>query len=78
MALANIPTYLSTLGVACGASAALLACAQVATPNDETAILDAHKRCADLVRKRIGFNEVVGTKGFKRYAKTVSLPKKSL
>lgn len=66
-----IPTYRSTYGRACGASAAALAAAQVATPSDETVLFDAHAYCAKLVRERIPFEALVKTSGFRRYARSL-------
>lgn len=70
-AAVNLPTFESPYGVACAAAAAALAAAQVAAPNDEDAIDDAHRRCADLVRARIRFDEVARTSGFQTYASLV-------
>lgn len=66
-----VPTYRSTYGLACSALAAGQAAAQVAAPNDETALLDAHAYCARLVRKRIPFPVVVAAPGFASYARSV-------
>lgn len=71
-AAVSVPTYTTTFGLACAASAAALTAAEVAEPIDETAILDAHRRCAELIRKRIQFSDLVATRGFKLYAKTVT------
>jgi len=70
-AAVNVATFTSPLGVACAASAAALAAAQVATPNDETAIRAAHRKCAHIVRARIPFDQLVATHGFEIYAKAV-------
>ncbi|MGE0707161.1 MAG: putative immunity protein [Planctomycetota bacterium] len=67
-----VPTYRSTFGLAAAAAAAGLAAAQVAGPHDETALLDAHECCARLVRKRIPFEALVGTRGFSIYARSAS------
>ena len=71
-AAVNLPTFQSAFGLACGASAAALAAAQVATPQDETAILAAHARCADLVRERIPFDLLAASPGFLAYAAAVT------
>ncbi len=70
-AAVNVPTFESPFGVAAAAAAAALASAQVAAPNDEDAIDDAHRRCAELVRARIPFQEVATTRGFQHYARLV-------
>ncbi|MBL4848017.1 MAG: hypothetical protein JKY65_21080 [Planctomycetes bacterium] len=66
-----VPTYNSVFGRACGASAAALAAAQVAAPYDETVLYDAHSYCAKLVRDHIPFEAVVGSSGFKVYARSL-------
>jgi hypothetical protein len=67
-----VPSYHSTYGLACAASAVGLASAQVAAPNDETALLDAHAYCARLVRRRIPFEKLVTTRGFRLYSSFVT------
>ncbi|MHC4393221.1 MAG: hypothetical protein ACYS22_18160, partial [Planctomycetota bacterium] len=67
-AAVTVPTFSSALGIAAAAAAAALAAAQVATPNDENAIADAHKHCAWLVRNRVPFETVISTEAFGRYA----------
>lgn len=67
-AAVNVPTFESAFGVACAAASAALAAAQVATPNDEGATDAAHLKCADLVRDRIGYPNLVATLAFTRYA----------
>jgi len=66
-----VPTYNSVFGRACGASAAALAAAQVAAPYDETVLFDAHSYCAELVRNHIPFEAVVGSTGFRVYARSL-------
>lgn len=73
-AAVNVATFTSTFGLASGCAAAVLAAAQVATPIDETATLDAQQRCADIIRERIQFHDLVGTRGFRLYARSVPPP----
>ena len=68
-AAVTVPTYNSPVGIAAGAAAAALAAAQVATPNDERAIADAHRKCASLVRERIPFSVLTTSKAFEHYAR---------